>query len=52
MSTPSLAEPDDEAESNTTSLPGLRTWRMVYATVVAIVTGYVVLLTMLTRWFQ
>lgn len=52
MSTPPPAAPPDDAESETTGLPGIRTWRAVYATVVAVIACYVALLTMLTRWFQ
>ena len=52
MSTPPPAEPPENTESEMTGLPGIRSWRVVYALVVAILTCYVVLLTMLTRWFQ
>jgi len=51
----SSATPTDQpadTESETTGLPGVRSWRMVYALVAIIFILYVVLLTALTRWYQ
>jgi hypothetical protein len=44
-------EPID-AESDSTGLPGLRTWRSVYVLVSIVLAAYVVLLAVLTRAYK
>ena len=45
-------KPVPPADDETTGLPGLRTWRTVYVVVAGIFVLWVVLLTVLTRFYS
>jgi hypothetical protein len=47
-----MPDPSDATESETTGLPGLRTWRNVYLLVVAVFVVWVALLVALARTFS
>lgn len=46
------ADPDDLSESETTGLPGLRTWRQVYLVIILIFIAYVALLAALSEVYS
>jgi hypothetical protein len=46
-----VSDPTD-TESQTTGLPGFKSWRTVYTLVTCILAAYVVLLALLTRKYQ
>jgi hypothetical protein len=52
MITMSHADPRENAESDTTGFPGLRSWRAVYGLVVAIFVIWVALLLALQRAYS